>query len=213
MRVKIGAVIIALTMVFSLASRSANRADAGRSVAQLKLNPDNTRIVFILKGSVHNTEGSFKLKHGELMVEPDIGKVDGSIVVDAASGQTGIVMRDERMRDSILEAQRYPEISFNPYHAEGHPVAHGTFTERVSGTFLLHGDRHDATLEVAINRNGDDFTATARFEIPYVVWGLKDPSVMFLRVDRKVQVEVSTAGRVTWIPAAIVPAQLSNQPH
>jgi len=213
MRVKIRGVIAALALVLALALLRADRACSGTSVALLKLNPANTQISFILKGNAHNTEGSFKLKRGEIAVDPDTGKAHGIVVVDAASGRTGISMRDARMRDSILEAQRYPDISFIPRYAEGHRVVQGTFTEKVSGTFLLHGDRHDATLEVAIKRNGDDFTASTRFEIPYVAWGLKDPSLLFLRVDKRLQVEVSTSGHVTWIPATIIPARLSVQPH
>ena len=87
----------------------------------LKLDPANTRITFTLKGNAHNTEGSFKLRRGEIMVDPDTGKTHGIIVVDATSGRTGIIMRDNRMRDSILEAQRYPDISFIPRQARAIP--------------------------------------------------------------------------------------------
>jgi polyisoprenoid-binding protein YceI len=211
MRSRIRATLIAAALVLALAWFRILSANAGSALAMLKLDPANTRITFTLKGNAHNTEGSFKLRRGEIMVDPDTGKTHGIIVVDATSGRTGIIMRDNRMRDSILEAQRYPDISFIPRQAQGHPFPHGVFVVKVSGTFLLHGAQHDATLEVAINRKGDDFTATSRFEIPYVAWGVKDPSLLFLRVDQRVQVEVTTSGHATWLPAAVSPAALSGQ--
>jgi len=86
-----------------------------------------------------------------------------------------------------------------PRQAAGHPVVHGDFTVSVSGVLFLHGDRHDVTLGVAIHRNGDDFIAVTHLTIPYVRWGLKDPSLLFLTVSDEVTIDVSTVGHVTWI--------------
>jgi hypothetical protein len=37
--------------------------------------------------------------------------------------------------------------------------------------------------------------------IPYVEWGLKNPSTLFLHVGDKVDIEIKTVGRIT-LPAA-----------
>jgi polyisoprenoid-binding protein YceI len=176
-------------------------AASGTPMAVLRLDPANTQINFTLKGFSHNTEGSFKLKSGEIRVDPETGNSAGAIVVDAASGQTGIGMRDNQMRESILEVQRYPEISFKPRHAAGHPVLQGDFTVEVSGIMSLHGEPHQMTLQIAVHRSKDDFTAAAHFTIPYVQWGLKNPSVLFLTVADEVVIDVGTAGHVTWTPS------------
>jgi hypothetical protein len=43
-----------------------------------------------------------------------------------------------------------------------------------------------------------NLVVTAHFSIPYVQSGLKDPSVLFLTVAKQVDIDIATAGRVTW---------------
>jgi len=43
---------------------------------------------------------------------------------------------------------------------------------------------------------GGDFTAHGQFDIPYVEWGLKDPSTFILRVAKEVQVTIETEGTI-----------------
>jgi len=192
---------LALALVLAADPTAASPADAGKRQAILQLDSANTQVNFTLTGFPHTTTGSFQLKRGEIRVDPDTGNATGSIIVDAASGTTGIGMRDSNMKDNILEVQRYPEISFAPRHVQGHPVAQGDFTMQVSGVMLLHGDRHDMTLDVAIHRSGNDFTATTHFTVPYARWGLKNPSLLFLKVSDEVAIDARTTGRVTWAPA------------
>ncbi len=191
---------LALVAVFAISPDAALRAAPGKRQALLQLDPANTQINFTLTGFPHTTTGSFKLKRGELRVDPETGSATGSIVVEAASGNTGIGMRDSNMKDNILEVQRYPEISFTPRLVRGSPLPQGDFTMQVDGILLLHGDRHDLTMDVAIKPNGKGFAATTHFVVPYVRWGLKNPSLLFLTVSDEVAIDATTEGRVTWVP-------------
>jgi len=192
---------LASLLVLARVSGAAWAAAPGKRQAIIELDPANTQINFTLKGFPHTTTGSFRLKHAEIRIDAETGAADGSIIIDAA-GTTGISMRDAEMRGSILETQRYPEITFTPHQAAGHPLEHGDFSASISGVLLLHGDRHDLTLNLAIHRNDDDFSAVGRLTIPYVQWGMKNPSVLFLTVSDDVAVDVSTVGHVTWMPAS-----------
>ena len=58
----------------------------------------------------------------------------------------------------------------------------------------LHGDRHEVVLDVRGKLKGDELVASSHFAIPYVDWGLKDPSVLFLKVDRQVNMDIAAAG-------------------
>ncbi len=47
----------------------------------------------------------------------------------------------------------------------------------------------------------DDLVATAHFSIPYVEWGLRDPSVLFLTVAKDVDIDIAVTGHITWLAA------------
>ena len=66
------------------------------------------------------------------------------------------------------------------------------------GALTLHGAAHEVVIEADGRLVGDELTATSRFAVPYVAWGLTDPSVLLLSVAKEVQLEVEAAGRVTW---------------
>src|SRR5271156_357270 len=166
----------------------------------LELYPSKTLIEFRLSGTLHTTHGTFKLERATIIADPATGKAGGSIVVDAGSGNTGIGARDNDMRDSVLEAQRYPEIIFDPQHFTYELKGRGQFQATMLGGLTLHGGKHDVALTAQGQLVGDNLTATAQFSVPYVEWGMKDPSVLFLTVAKKVDIDIATSGNVVWTP-------------
>lgn len=85
-------------------------------------------------------------------------------------------------------------MTFHPDHAEGTLAPQGGSTLQVHGLFGIHGSEHDLTVPVQVNLAADSWNATARFVVPYVTWGMKNPSNFFLRVGDTVDVELSCAG-------------------
>jgi polyisoprenoid-binding protein YceI len=160
------------------------------------LDPARTTIAYKLIGWPHVTEGTFKLKRGMIRVNAMSGKIVGEIVVDAASGDSGHSVRDARMRDSILEAASYPEIIFVPQQVESHGPPRGEFPVVVRGLMTLHGSPHPFTVTAIVERRSDDATIHCRFAIPYVAWGLKDPSVLIFKVEPNVAIEVTATARI-----------------
>jgi polyisoprenoid-binding protein YceI len=164
----------------------------------LELDPSKTQIEFRLPGNLHTTHGTFKLERGTIIGDQATGKAGGSIVVGARSGDTGIGARDNEMRESVLETQHYPEITFDPQHFTVELRAGGQFQATIQGVLTLHGGRHDVALTAQGQLVGDKLTAQAHLSVPYVDWGLKDPSVLFLTVGKQVDIDIATAGEVVW---------------
>ncbi len=195
-----GALLLALAVLISLRAIAADLVPSGK-VAELELDPGKTVITYSLDGWPHHTDGTFKLKHGLIGLDPATGKMDGSITVDAASGDSGHSIRDDRMKSSILETDKFPEISFALRQVVSHGSIAKEFPVRVEGLMLLHGVQHDLTVNATVSRDGNDVTIHCDFVIPYVAWGLEDPSIMLFKVSKEVAIDVTTVARLTWQPA------------
>jgi polyisoprenoid-binding protein YceI len=185
-------------------ARAVDPLSAGK-VAVLELDPAKTTIAFLLTGWPHDTHGTFKLKRGLIWIYPATGKMDGIVIVDAASGNTGVALRDKRMRSSILEASRFPEISFAPQQVESHGDPEGEFPVKVRGLLFLHGTQHDFTVDALVTRGANNTAIHCTFVIPYVEWGLEDPSLLIFKVSRKVRIDVTTSALLSWVPSTATP--------
>jgi polyisoprenoid-binding protein YceI len=161
----------------------------------LELNPSHTRVEFTLSDVLHTVHGSFQLKRGTVRYDLKTGKCSGEIVIDAQSGNSGSEARDKRMHKNILESAQYPEIVFMPDQVtpdKGGPSA----AAKVHGMFTIHGARHEMTMTVEANRAGDAENVKAHFVVPYVQWGMKNPSTLFLRVGDTVNIDVDAHGAI-----------------
>jgi len=162
----------------------------------IELDPAQTRIEFTLGATLHTFHGSFRLKQGTIRFDPATGKASGQIVVDATSGDSGNGSRDSKMHKSVLESVRCPEIAFTPDSVAGALTGPGPWHVEVHGSFRIHGVEHEMTLPVETQVGPDRFTATMRLVVPYVKWGMKNPSTFLLHVDEEVGIEIHAAGRV-----------------
>jgi polyisoprenoid-binding protein YceI len=161
----------------------------------LELDPANTKIEFTLPATLHSVHGTFALKRGTIHFNPQTGSASGLVVVDATSASSGNDGRDHKMHKEILESQRYPEITFTPAKLSGTAELQGNSTVQLEGVFRLHGSDHSMTLTLPVQAAGNILTAKAHMVIPYVAWGLKNPSTFFLHVSDTVEVDITATGR------------------
>jgi polyisoprenoid-binding protein YceI len=173
---------------------AAQPASAQQITARLR--PAETRIEITLGATMHTVHGSFRLKSGVINYDAAAGTASGEIVVDAASGDTGNEGRDRKMHREVLESEKYPEIIFRPEKISGNLSARGASTLQMEGTFQLHGTGHPFSMTVQVQPATNSLTASTRFAIPYVEWGLKNPSTFLLHVSNKVDVVVTSVADV-----------------
>lgn len=161
------------------------------------LDASKTKVAFVLNDALHTVRGTFRLREGHVVFDSATRTMSGDVVVDAASGNSGSGTRDKRMTRDILQAQRYPEIRFTPQKVTGSVVPSGSSTVSVGGSFSIHGEAHDVTIPVQVFMSADEVTASGRFVIPYVAWGMKNPSNFLLKVSDKVEISVSAVGHIS----------------
>jgi len=162
---------------------------------EFRLDPAQSSVTFTLADVLHTVHGTFKVRQGALQMEPT-GKMTGSIVVDATSGDSGSGMRDRKMHKEVLESAKYPEISFRPERVEGSVPNQGKASVTVHGVFSIHGADREIAVPAEVETSGDHWTANVHFTIPYEKWGMKNPSTLFLRVSDSVEIDLQAKGSV-----------------
>lgn len=150
----------------------------------------------MVDSTLHTVHGTFALKSGAVHFDPETGKAGGEVVVYAPSGESGSNARDNRMHKEILETAKYPEVIFRPTQVEGKVAQSGASDVKLHGIFSIHGADHDVVAQVHAEFAGDRWKAAGKFEVPYVKWGIKDPSNFLLRVKPVVDVELEMSGEV-----------------
>ena len=186
------------TVLALLASTALVALATAAGAETFELQPQETRVAFTLGATLHTVHGTLRARRGSVRFDPATGAASGEIVLDAASAETGNASRDRDMHGKILESARYPEIVWRIDHVEGFPRGEARSARvTLQGSLAIHGASHplSATAEVAVGADRR-VTASAAFKVPYIAWGMKDPSTFVLRVDKEVGVEVHAAGRL-----------------
>lgn len=184
---------ISLTVLCVAGSSSALWAQA----MTLELDPANTKVEFTLSDVLHTVHGSFALKSGLIHFNPSNGSASGLVVVDVKSGQSGNSKRDRRMHADILQSEQYPDATFTPTKMSGSFSPQGSSEIQVDGTFRIHGGDHPITLVVPLQVSGNSANFKTQLIIPYVKWGMKNPSTFVLRVSDKVELDIAASGHLS----------------
>ncbi len=169
---------------------------AGADERTLVLRPERTSVTFVLKATGHEVHGVLPVRAASLRVDTDTGAAAGSVTLDARGARTGNSMRDREMHERVLETERFPVITFTPTRLEGALAPDRTSDVTLHGTVTLHGAEHALALPVKVRRAAQTIVAESTFDVPYVAWGLHDPSVLILRVAKVVSITVTVEGEL-----------------
>jgi len=160
------------------------------------VNPDTSEIKMTLNTTHEVVNGTFHIQSGSIDFDRTASHISGTVIVAAGSGKTGNDSRDKKMNKDILKVDQFATVSFEPKTYTGTIAASGDSTIQVSGVFTLLGTGHDLTIPMQIHIDGSKATARAQFVVPYVQWGLKNPSFMFWKAENDVAIDLSLVGNI-----------------
>ncbi len=181
--------VVAVSLLFAISAVSQHQT--------FTVDPNASQVAWALGGSGHHVNGTFHLQSGTIDFDTAAHSISGSIVVAAGSGNSGEPSRDKKMNSEVLDVAHYSEVTFVPQKYDGSNAPTGDSTIQVSGTFTLHGTPHDLSVPMQIHIDGNALTAKTHFIVPYVKWGLKDPSVFILKVAKEVDIDLTLVGKLT----------------
>ncbi len=161
------------------------------------VNPGASEVKMTLKTTHELVNGTFHIQSGSVEFDRSTPRMSGTVVVLAASGKTGNGSRDKRMNKEILQVEQHATVSFDPKSYAGVIAPSGDSTIQVTGIFTLAGVPHDMTLPMVVHLEGATATAKVHFAVPYIQWGLKDPSFLFWKADHEVAIDLFLTGQLS----------------
>ena len=166
----------------------------GADPVAVRLDPAASAATFTLGSTLHTVHGEMPITSGTLRFDPDNGEASGEVVLDARGALTGNDKRDEKMHTDVLRSVEFPRLVFRLHRVEGGLPADGSGTLRLLGTLELLGVGHEVVIPAQVSRRGDSVEGHGEVSIPYVAWGLEDPSVFLFRAGKDVQVALDVVG-------------------
>jgi len=191
----LGAVGVSTFLTATAASLKSQSSQAAAPEITLKIDATKSKVHYTVDSTLHTVHGTFALKEGSTVhFDPVTGKAGGEVAVYATSGDSGNSSRDDRMHKEILETGKYPDFLFRPNQIEGTVAPGGASDVKLHGVMLIHGGEHEIVAQVHAELSGDQWKGTAKFDVPYIQWGIKDASNWLLKVKPVVNVEVDMVG-------------------
>jgi polyisoprenoid-binding protein YceI len=189
-----------LFTLFALAAMLAPALVVPAALAQHQtfvVNPAASEVKMTLQTTHEIVNGTFHAQSGSIEFDRSSPKMQGSVVVVAGSGNTGNGSRDKKMNKEILKVEQYATVSFEPKSYTGAIAPSGDSNLQVTGIFTLLGTPHEITIPMLVHLEGTTATAKAHFVVPYVQWGLKNPSFLVWKADNDVAIDLLLAGQLS----------------
>ena len=170
---------------------------AAGDVLVLHLDPEASSLDFTLDATLHKVDGHLGPASGDIRFDPASEQASGEVVIDLTASDTGIARRDRKMQEQVLKTDRFPHAVFRVSRIDFlGPLQQGGNDLQLHGQLDLAGTAHDVSVLAHADLDGDHVTASAWLDVPYVDWGLHDPSFFVLRVAKVVRVTMTIEGRL-----------------
>ena len=115
----------------------------------------HSSVTFTIRHMMSKVRGQMRIKEGWIEVDNDnLSTARVEVVLDAASIDTGVEMRDNHLRsaDGHFDVANYPTITFKSKRVEGKDPANF----KVIGDLMIHGKTREVALDASFNGEGKD---------------------------------------------------------
>jgi polyisoprenoid-binding protein YceI len=174
----------------------------------------DTHVVFESKAPMETFQGRTAQVRGTIDLEAGgEGAIALDVVVDMASLDTGIALRNRHMCENHLHTDEHPEASFQGAKVvEGDPAAlasPGDHEVTLEGEFTLHGVTRTIRVPATLSRTsggaeGPRIRLTSAFDVALADYEIPRPRMLLLKLNevQKVRVEL-------WAAPAAAPAEVA----
>lgn len=119
------------------------------------IDPSHSSVTFSIRHLMSKVRGEMKVKEGWIENKgEDLSKARVDVVLDAATINTGIEMRDNHLRsaDGHFDVANYPTVTFKSKRIEGKDRSNF----KVIGDLTIHGVTKDVVLNASFSGRGKD---------------------------------------------------------
>ena len=180
------------------AAAAANAADADQPV-RLAIDPEGSEVTFQMETTWHAVHGTARGITGTIVSEGDPFKDAAvTIVVDAATMETGNGRRDKTMHEDYMMTREWPRITFRSTAAPallGKDAGSGVVSFELTGDLTIRSETRGVILSLAAQPDGDGWLVTGEHIVSLRDYGIPDPSIFLNRVADAVKVTFSVRAR------------------
>lgn len=119
------------------------------------IDASHSSVTFTIRHMMSKVRGQMKVKEGWIEVDnDDLKTANVEVVLDAASIDTGVEMRDNHLRsaDGHFDVANHPVITFKSQRVDGNDPSNF----KVIGDITIHGKTREITLNASFNGEGKD---------------------------------------------------------
>lgn len=180
-----------LVLILGATTTMAAAGGACAAVTRFVIVPERSRVEYVSGTPLGDFRGGTGRITGEVVFDfMTPARAEAVVAVQAQALQSDNAIRDQHLREKLIEAGRFPAITLRAREFKPADGANGARGEGVlAGTLALHGIERPINIPLRYTVDHGMLQATARFSINLTDFGLVPPRMLGLAVRNEVIVE------------------------
>jgi len=123
-------------------------------------------------------------------LKPDTVPADNKVYFEVQLDglDTGIGLRNRHMRENYLETDKYPMARYTGTVGKADSSQSNACQVTTSGKFSIHGVDRPVMITGLVSKQGEHFRVQSNFDVKLSDYGIKVPSMMFLKLNEVIRI-------------------------